>query len=127
MTTTKPNIMNTPVPDGMDLLNFSPIGQQCLVEILEVNDRTEGGLYLPTSALSKDGRSLEEAWGVDDPPMVGRVAATGPDVALPQPTKEGDPQHWYVLFLWNSGVRFTAGHRRFILIEAPAFLAEWVN
>lgn len=107
-------LMNTPTPKGVHLLDFAPWGQNCLVEVMELNLQTDGGIFLaPRKVDEDDPLGLYRA---GDPPMIGQVVGVGPDV---KDAKVG----WMVLYVSNSGVPFTADNREFVLLEEPCFLA----
>jgi len=111
-------LADTPMPEGIELTDFTPVGLNVLVKVIPFRERTDAGIYLPPRALAADADAPDLWWEQGQPPYVGEVVKIGADVT--PWVYPGD----HVAFLPNAGIAFVSGGERYMLIEAPAFIAH---
>jgi len=98
------------ITEGTKLKLPVPVGYTLLIAMLEVSEKTDGGVFVPDSV-----KKAEETAGI-----VGLVLSIGPDAYLDASKfpsgplcKEGD----FVIFRSYSGTRFTVDGQEFRLIN----------
>lgn len=90
---------------------FKPLNDKLIVEKAEVEEKTEGGIYLPSTSQER--------------PLEGKVIAVGPGAMnekgerQPMQIKEGDK----VLYSKYSGTEVKAAGKEFLIISEKDILA----
>jgi len=91
--------------------NLKPLGDKVIVEVLEAQDRTKGGIILPDTAKEKPQEAKVIAVGSGKTLNSGKV--------VPPEVKAGDT----VLFGKYSGSEIKVGSKEFLIINQDDILA----
>lgn len=91
------------------MAKLEPLGNRVLVQILEQEERTKGGIYLPETAKEK--------------PQQARVIAIGEEAKEELSLEVGD----VVIFPKYSGTEVRVGDEEFLILNADDVLAKVVE
>ncbi len=91
------------------MAKLQPLGNRVLVQVLEQEERTKGGIYLPETAKEK--------------PQQARVVAIGDEAEEELSLQVGD----VVIFPKYSGTEVRIGDEEFLILNADDVLAKVVE
>ncbi len=91
------------------MAKLEPLGNRVLVQVLEQEERTKGGIYLPETAKEK--------------PQQARVIAIGEEAKEELSLEVGD----VVIFPKYSGTEVRVGDEEFLILNADDVLAKVVE